>query len=58
MYIEYMSSKIIFFIIPKISLQKTLNSKIVQPTHEKIKIIIITALKLNSEFDLGQNLDH
>jgi hypothetical protein len=44
--------------IPKISLLKSLNFKIIQQKHVRIKMIIILILKPNSGDDLGQILGH
>ena len=49
---------IFIIFISKISLLKSLNSKIAQQKHVRIKMIIILILKLNSEDDSGQILGH
>jgi hypothetical protein len=51
---EDISLYIIFF-IPKMSLKKSLNFKIVHLRHVKIKTVIIMVLKPNSRVDLGQS---
>jgi hypothetical protein len=49
---------IFIIFISKISLLKSLNSKIAQQKHVRIKMIIILILKLNSGDDSGQILGH
>jgi hypothetical protein len=49
---------IFIIFIPKISLLKSLNSKIAQQKHVRIKMIIILILKLNSGDDSGKILGH